>query len=375
MTRYSVSKTLGALTLVVAGAWAQTPMNTLSAEESAAGYQLLFNGTNLDGWRGWNNLNPPTSWSVVAETTWNVIRNGSGGNVPLITNDSTYLNFDFKTEYYVPSQGNAGIFIRFNQYGKRDWGGASGPETQIAATNNSDGSSTLHRNGTCYDMFPLRTEALNWDRPDGSLNYNRYHQIRIIAFNNRVVHYGNGVKLLEYDMTSPAYNTAYNASKYNVEPIYKTIHQGGIYLQHHGEQNIRFRNLRIKKLTQSPWAENSVYLKNPSDSAGGLKDSLAFNAPLFPTALAPAARASAGNRINARILRNASDVSLILDRAGDYQVRVEDLRGRTMFSGRIQGDRMLTLPASALSGETRVLRVFTEADGSLAFRQMIAPVR
>src|SRR5690606_35177394 len=143
----------------------------------------------------------------------------------------------------------------------------------------------------------------------------RYHQLRIVAFNNRIAHYGNGVKLLEYDMTSSAYNTAYNASKYNVEPIYRTIHQGGIYLQHHGEQNIRFRNIRIKKLATSPWAEGSIYLKNPSDSTGGLKDSLTFNDNLFPVGLR-AATDRAANRLAARVLRDGANVAVLLDREG-----------------------------------------------------------
>jgi hypothetical protein len=352
-----------------------TTHNALTTEEAASGYVLLFNGTTLSGWRGWNNINPPTSWAVVAETTWNVIRNGSGGNVPLITIDSTYQNFDFKVEYFVPSAGNSGIFIRYNQYGLRDWGGASGPETQIAATNNSDGSSTLHRNGTCYDMFGLRTQAANWDRPNGSLNYNRYHQLRIVAFNNRIAHYGNGVKLLEYDMTSAAYNTAYNAGKYNVEPIYRTIHQGGIYLQHHGEQNIRFRDIRIKKLTQSPWAQGSVYLNTPSDSTSGLKDSMTFAQNFFPAGVNvvnPGAKAAYG--LNVRLMRDGGDASLLLDRAGDYVVRVDDLRGRNVFKTSITAGDRTTIPGSALAGEMRVLRVMT-ADGGEAYRRILPGVR
>src|SRR5690606_22731909 len=95
---------------------AQKAYNTLTTEEAASGYTLLFNGTDLTGWRGWNNMTPPVSWVVVAETTWNVFRTGPGGQAPLVTVDSTYQNFDLKLEFNVPSQGNSGIFIRYNQY-------------------------------------------------------------------------------------------------------------------------------------------------------------------------------------------------------------------------------------------------------------------
>jgi hypothetical protein len=355
----------------------QTAHNTLNPAEAASGYELLFNGTNLNGWRGWNTTVPPNSWSVVAESTWNVIRNGSGsaGQVALVTADSTFQNFDIKYEYWIPAKGNAGVFIRYNKYNSRDWGGCCGPETQIAALDNSDGTNALHRNGTCYDMFGLNSEALNWDkiRLNNTKNDSVYHQFRIVAFNNRVAHYGNGVKLLEYDMTSSVYNSRYAASKYAPEPIYKTVHQGGFYLQHHGETGIRFRNMRVKRLTQSPWAQGSTYLSNPSDSASGLKSSLAFSEALFPTAIAPAGKAGAA-RLNTRVLRGADGVSLLLDRAGDYAVRVNDLRGRTVFQGSIRNASQIQLPAEAFSGETRVLTLQPAAGGP-AHREIVSPVQ
>jgi hypothetical protein len=359
-----------------AGVGAQTAHNTLSTEESASGYQLLFNGTNLTGWRGWNSLTPPNTWTVVAESTWNVIRNTQGTSNPLITADSSFQNFDLKYEYWIPSEANSGLFIRYNFYGKDPWGGNSGPETQIAALNNSDGTNTLHRNGTCYDMFGLNNDAVNWDktRLNNTKNDSVYHQFRIVAFNNRVAHYGNGVKLLEYDMTSSAYNTRYTASKYKDYPTYKTVHPGGIYLQHHGEYGIRFRNLKIKKLTQSPWAQNSVYLTNPADSASGLKSALPFNSSLFPTAIAPAERA-AMNRVSARVLTEGGDYSLLIDRAGDYLVRVDDLQGRNLFQGTIRNAAQVTIPGSAFSGGTRVLRLLSASGTREAFSQLIAPVR
>jgi hypothetical protein len=363
-----------AVMLAAVAASAQTAKNTLSTEEAASGYQLLFNGTDMTGWRGWNTTTTPNTWAVVAESTWNVIRNGSGsaGNVALVTNDSTFQNFDFKYEYWIPAKGNAGVFIRYNQHNKRDWGGCCGSETQIAALDNSDGTNTLHRNGTCYDMFGLRSDALNWDKIRGSKNDSVYHQFRIVAYNNRVAHYGNGIKLLEYDMTSSAYNSAYLASKYATEPIYKTVHQGSLYLQHHGETGIRFRNLRIKKLTQSPWAQGSAYLANPADSTGGLKLTMTHDENFFPTT---GIIGTSGPRVEARLFRDGAGAELILDRAGDFSVRVDDMTGRNVFKGAIRGADRITLPASAFSPATSVLRV-TSLDGRTeVWRQLIAPVR
>ena len=98
MKRISLRLKLAGLCVAAAAtlASAQTPKNALSTEEAASGYELLFNGTNLTGWRGYNSVTPPSAWSVVAESTWNVIRNSSGSTSPLITADSSYQNFDLK---------------------------------------------------------------------------------------------------------------------------------------------------------------------------------------------------------------------------------------------------------------------------------------
>jgi hypothetical protein len=372
-----ITATMAALAfLLTAASLAPAQKNTLSTEEAASGYTLLFNGTSLAGWRTWNSTTPPNSWTVVAESTWNVLRNGAGTQNPLITSDSSYTNFDLKFEFNVPSQGNAGIFIRYNQYNRDSWGGASGPETQIAAINNSDGTNSLHRNGTCYDMFPLITGTTNWDAtgPSG-VNYGVYHQLRIVAFNNRVAHYGNGKKIIEYNIGSSAYNTAYTASKYASYPAYKTIHQGGIYLQHHGEQNIRFRSMRVKKLTESPWANGSVYLTTPTDSNGGLKANMTFEENFFPSIVGISGDNATRNLLNTRLVRDGDGMQLILDRTGDYMVRVDDLNGRSSYTSPLRGTDRITLPARAFQTGTVVLRILSADGSSQVYSRLVASVR
>jgi len=372
-------KILPALALVWGAANAQTPHNTLSAEEAASGYQLLFNGTDFTGWRSWNSMSIPNSWRVLPDSlnpSTNVIQNGTGTVLDIVTADSTFQSFDYKVEVLVPSGGNSGMFIRYNFYNKAYWGGNSGPEMQIAAIDNSDGNSDLHRMGTCYDLFPIQSNALNWDKINSTgKNFGVYQKMRIIAYNNRVAHYGNGIKLLEYDMNSAAYNTAYNASKYKTYPTFRTVHPGGIMLQHHTEIGIRFRDIRIKKLETSPWAQGSVYLKNPADSTSGLKDSLPFDASVFPTGIVTQGASASKNLISGRLLTDGANYSLLLDRAGDYQVRVDDLRGKNRFKASIRNGDRVTIPGSAFSNETLVVRVYTASGSVQAFSRMVAPIR
>ena len=111
-------------------------------------------------------------------------------------------------------------------------GGASGPGAPVAATNNADGAGPLHRARACYDMFRFLPGA---EASVGVPNHNRWQQFRIIAYENHVAHFGNGMKLLEYVIGSPEWKTAYAKSQYAAYPGYGALHPGSIYLQHRGE--------------------------------------------------------------------------------------------------------------------------------------------
>ncbi|HKP97213.1 MAG TPA: DUF1080 domain-containing protein [Fibrobacteria bacterium] len=344
--RKSGMRILGACALLVCGAWGQAK-NTLTQAEADAGYKLLFNGANLDGWRSYNNTTPPASWQVVAESTWKVLYIQSGSPTSsLITTDATYRNFDLMIEWNIASNGNSGIFIRYNKFNLDGWGGASGPEAQIGATNNSDATAPKYRAGTCYDMFPLLDKAKTWD---GTPNYGKWQQFRIIAYEGHVAHYGNGIKLLEYVIRSPAWNSAYNASKYASYPDYATVHPGSIYLQHHGEYGAeapRFRNIRIKKLTENPWTVGSPYLANPNDTTA-LKD-LAFSNLMLDKPTITLAPLSA--RPELAIFPAAGGYRIRFNRTGDYQIRTQDWLGRSHSVLNVGNAGEAWLPAVAAQG-------------------------
>lgn len=300
--------------------------NELTTAEKSAGYQQLFNGTDLEGWRSYNSTTPPNSWKVTPESTWNVISiQASTPKSPLVSSDLSFRNFDLMIEWNIANEGNSGIFIRYNKHDVNDWAGASGPESQVAATNNADGTDPKHRAGTCYDLFPLLDKAKTWD---GIPNYGKWQQFRMVVYEGHVAHFGNGIKLVEYDINSPAWKTAYSLSKYATYPDYGNIHPGSIYLQHHGEfgeKGPKFRNIRIKKLTENPWVEGSQYLVNLGDTTS-LKD-LAFKDLLFP--------ATTGLRNNSKAsakkgrLQNQFGYRFDLEKYGASKFRALDGLGRT----------------------------------------------
>lgn len=352
MIKLSGKKTWGAL-WVLAGILATNALgehNVLTTQEKDAGYQQLFNGKDLAGWHTYHSTLPPPNWEAVAESAWKIVKvtNSTGGAQHLITKDTTFMNFDLKVEWMVPNAGNSGIFIRYLEI--NEWGGASGPEAQVVDINHPDGKTELHRAGTDYDMFPLLPGRDNWWNPTGQWN-----QFRIIAYGTHVAHYGNGKKVEEYTMLSPAWNAAYNASKYKAYPKYADVHPGSIYFQHHGELGIAYRDVRVKKLTtaQDPWAKGSIYLKA---DGSGLIDDLTFNDNLYgaSTRIALPVRLGASG---IRILGDAGSPSLLFPKRDDYTIRILDVDGRGLSSIEVKDTDRCLLPVSARPYAGRVVEV------------------
>lgn len=360
-------KALGILALLAQGGWTQV-RNALTPDEATAGYKLLFNGNNLDGWRSYNSTTPPNSWQVVAESTWKVIFiQAATPRSSLLTSDLTYRNFDLMMEWNIASRGNSGVFIRYNQHNSNEWGGASGPEAQIAATNNSDGTSQTTRAGACYDMFPISEKAKTWD---GTPNYGKWQQFRIVAYEGHVAHYGNGVKLLEYVIRSPAWNTAFNNSKYATYPEYATVHPGSIYLQHHGEfgaEGPKFRNMRIRKLTDNPWAPNSKYLANPNDTTA-LKD-LSFSDLILDHGVHTLSPAPANRGL--AILPGSDGLRIRFPGNGNYTVRAQDWLGRSVIARKFENAGEAWLPAES----ARNAKILTVWSGDTKIHAGLVPVR
>ena len=76
--------------------------NTLSAAESAAGWALLFDGRSLSGWSPTGDVD----WKVEDGTI--TATKGSG----YLVTPRPYGNFEFKTDFWIDSAANSGVFFR-----------------------------------------------------------------------------------------------------------------------------------------------------------------------------------------------------------------------------------------------------------------------
>lgn len=253
-------------------------LNKLSAAETQASYDLLFNGTDLSNWHAYRLTQVTDAWAVKTTGSLGVrIENQNGNKLPILTNKK-YTNFDLKIDIMTTAGGNSGLFTRYEEVATDAGNARSGPEFQICGPNHSDCVGPTKHFGSCYDMFGVK-EAIRttWLNPPGSWN-----QIRIVAYDSNYVHYGNGKKLLEYKIGTADYLRAYNESKYVSDGNngrYYHIHAGGILLQHHGETGIAFRNAKAKELNMHPFKREFPDGKWPET----LAQEFAFGNP--PTAI------------------------------------------------------------------------------------------
>ena len=233
--RYAFAAALAACTTNAAHAQvAQTTQaaNTLTAEERAAGWRLLFDGSTTAGWRGYGREDLPAGWQAVDGA---LTRVGRGGDI--ITKD-TFRDFELQLEWKTVEGGNSGVFIRAVEGAEAIYHAA--PEIQILDDErHPDGQSPLTSSGANYGLHAAPRGVV---KPVGEWNH-----FRIVVRGNHVEQWMNGQKVVEYELGSDDWKQRVAASKFAAWPEYGTAREGHIGLQDHGSR-VAFRNVKIRPL-------------------------------------------------------------------------------------------------------------------------------
>ena len=207
-------------------------LNTLTPEERAAGWRLLFDGHSTVGWRGWQMDSMPSGWGV-REGALTRVRPAAD----IITTEK-FRNFELSLEWNVAPKGNSGIFYRASEDDDAIYWTA--PEMQILDdARHADGQSRLTAAGADYGLYPSPAGVV---KPAGEWN-----QVRILVDGNHVEQWLNGVKVVEYELGSPDWEAKVKASKFATHPRYGRNAEGYIGLQEH-EFRVAFRNIKIRVL-------------------------------------------------------------------------------------------------------------------------------
>jgi hypothetical protein len=207
-------------------------MNTLSAQERAAGWRLLFDGRTTEGWKGYKSDTVPSAWHVVDGVLTKSVETGD-----LVSKDE-FGDFELAWDWKLAPGGNAGVFYRATEeYEHIYW---SGPEYQLLDdAGHPDGKSRLTAAGAAYGLYPAPAGVV---KPGGEWNSSR-----LIVKGNHVEHWLNGTKLLEYELGGPDWEAKVKASKFGAWPHYGRAKTGHIGIQgdHDGELSLRNVKLRV----------------------------------------------------------------------------------------------------------------------------------
>jgi len=201
--------------------------NTLSEQEKADGFKLLFNGTDLTGWEG--------------NTQGYTIKDGImtcdpslGGKGDLFTKED-YGNFIMRFEFRLTPGANNGLAIRvpFNGHAAYE-----GMELQILDHDSPRYTGWLkdyQHHGSIYGVVPAKTGFL---KPVGEWNYQE-----VTAKGKQITIKLNGGTIVDADIEKASTPKTIDGQKHPG----LLRESGRIGFAGHGDR-VEFRNLRIKSL-------------------------------------------------------------------------------------------------------------------------------
>ena len=207
--------------------------NTLTAEEQAAGWKLLFDGKTNAGWRAIGRTEfPDKGWSVKDGALFHA-KGGGGGDI--VTVDE-FSDFELAWEWKIGQAANSGL-----KYNLPDAKKGFGCEYQLVDDDgHPDGKrgGTKHCTASLYDIFePAEGRKLN---PPGEWNASR-----VVVKGNHVEHWLNGTKTVEYEFGSDALKAAIARSKFKNTAGFGVKTKSPILLQDHGGE-IAFRSVKVR---------------------------------------------------------------------------------------------------------------------------------
>lgn len=218
--------------------------NTLTAEEEAAGWRLLFDGQTPAGWRSYNGDAFPASGWEVADGNLIVLgsdgsEEGSGGD---IVTEEQFDNFELSLEFWLSPVANSGVFYRAVEAPDEPiWHNA--PEFQVLDDTAYIEMGTMDmRTHLTGDNYDLHSSVVTATKPIGEWNH-----VRIVVDGANVEHWLNGELTVQYELWTPEWEELVRASKFADHPGYGRATSGHIGLQDHGH-TLRYRNIKIRPI-------------------------------------------------------------------------------------------------------------------------------
>ena len=250
------------LAIASASAHAELPPNTLSPSEEAAGWKLIFDGNDFDGWRNYQSDDVRDGWVIEDDA---MVRRDKGAG-DLISKDQ-YKWFELSLEYRISPGGNSGLMFHVTEDEKKPW--QTGPEIQIQ--DNVAGHDP-QKAGWLYQLYkpvppgwaPVEEKQIDASRPAGQWNQ---IYLRIAPQSCEVCL--NGVRYYNFKLGSEEWQKRVSESKFAKFDGFGKAGEGHICLQDHGDE-VAFRSVKVRPIAE----DGSV--PRPIDGKIAVRSELAF---------------------------------------------------------------------------------------------------
>lgn len=211
--------------------------NTLTEKEINDGWQLLFNGQNLEGWHLYNSNEVKSAW-VVGNGIIYCDPNNELKRKDLVT-DKEFENYELKFEWQLEKEGNSGVFINIKEDTAISQAYYSGPEYQLLEDSHMDYNLPLKKSGCLYNFTP----QLNSVRTKVQGNWN---ESRIVQKDGKIEFYLNDQLTAKMDFKSEEWKNLVSKSNFKDQPQFGKYTKGRIGLQD-WSRGVSFRNIKIRE--------------------------------------------------------------------------------------------------------------------------------
>ena len=245
------------MTTLFLSSCASTLHNKLTKEEKSDGWQLLFDGKTLNGWRDYNGDKLTAPWFATDGTIQ--ARGGGGDAHGYIVTSKNYENFDLVWDWKIAKGGNSGMLYHVVENPAFKVPYVTGPEYQLIDNLGfPEQLEDWQKTAADYAMHVADISKLII-KPAGEWNSSR-----IVFDNGHVEHWLNGQKVVEFEAWTEDWFARKHSGKWENAPEYGLASTGVICLQDHGSA-AWFRNMKIKEL---PRKIKKVSLFNGKDLTG-----------------------------------------------------------------------------------------------------------
>ena len=223
--------------------------NTLSPEETAQGWRLLFDGQRISGLRGVQKSDPLSAgWKIqsgelqIPKEVKNMEKM-TGGD--LITAD-VFWDFDFRFEWKATASADSGIRYLLTEASGQTPAGLEYQIIDDVHNSTSLKGGLLRRSGSLDGVLPVGGNAKLRSADPMNKTGDPWNEGRILVQGNHVEHWMNGDKVLEFEL-GPALRQAAVLHMAKVTAFFGMKTKTRICILDQGFE-VAFRNLKVRPL-------------------------------------------------------------------------------------------------------------------------------